>query len=95
MKLSEIEQPHLKAVLTEMFSRVNADTEIDIKQDGWFLKHQWSRQQELSFINWLTDYLKTNGAVKEFSSVYRNNFKNRQKIAEGFVMNYGWKTVRL
>jgi hypothetical protein len=92
MKIDEFD-PHLKHVLEQMCSVVEADpTEIDFKEEKWFWKYEWSIDQEKAFIKWLADYLYSNkGARAEILETPWRNRKHCEKAAKFFVWNYGWK----
>jgi hypothetical protein len=90
---------YLLDILKEMFSRVNAPVDnIDefTKQPTWFLTYEWTKEQQDGFVSWLENYLKNN--KQTFVTLTRrmlsNNKKNRLKIANEFVWNYGWKEVK-
>jgi len=87
--------PHIKHVLEEMCSVVDADpTEIDFNSNNWFWEYSWTAQQEKDFIAWLTGYLYDDrDARREIMEYPRKNKKSCRKVAEFFVWNHGWKTI--
>ena len=71
-----------KEILKKMCSYVGADfNEIDFKSDYWYLKHQWTEEQENDFIHWLTEHHKK-----------KHPPKKALQLANEFVFNYGWRT---
>lgn len=95
MLITEIKGPHLKAVLMEMCSRVEADPSmIDTSEDEWYWKYTWTSEEQESFATWLGDYLVgTKGAAQELSQFPRlmKNKQSRRKFVDMFLLNYGWK----
>jgi len=84
---------HLAAVLKEMCRRVKAKyAGIDFKSQDWFRAHKWTREQEHSFEDWMTDYLyKDRSARHELLelSTYANKARCR-KASQEFTFMYGW-----
>jgi len=91
----KISNRYLIRILKEMCKRVSANyDEIDFTKELWFMKYEWSKEEEQSFINWLADYLYKNKEARQvivFSS-YNKTKKYMKKVAEEFTFNYGWKT---
>jgi hypothetical protein len=68
------------------FDKVNFDDEL------WFFSHQWDKEQEKQFIDWLTDYLHSNrNIMKQLYNISSGDKKFCRKAAEKFAFNYGWK----
>lgn len=74
-------------VLSDDFKKVN------FKKEGWFKKYTWTAKREEQFIDWLTEHLKKNwqGIVK----IKPKTIKERRKIADRFVADYGCVTREL
>jgi hypothetical protein len=87
---------HLTIVLKEMCSRVNADYEkIPFNEDGsnWFLRFEWSPDEENEFKKWLMDYLYSNSKSRREIMAYPVKTKKMcSRVANSFVSNYGWRT---
>lgn len=86
---------HLEEILTEMCLRVNTTLDkIDILQQDWQEKHEWSIKQEIEFQEWLYQYLvKNKDAVIEIST-YRPNESisatELKNLTKEFTLFYGW-----
>ena len=84
--------PYMKEVLTEMCNRVGANyDEIDFKEQEWYYKYEWTRKEELDFLDWYADYLYTN--TKARKSLYRTLPRTKKackKAADMFIF-YTWK----
>ena len=91
--MNKVLSPQVKIVLIEMCHRVGANfQEIDFQAHGWFWEHTWTKEEEKSFIDWLTEHLYNNKAARdEFCSWPRKNKKHLKRIAESFIWNHGWK----
>ena len=84
-----------KYVLKKMCSYVNVEyDDIDYKKDNWYWEYEWTREEELDFIEWLANEVKTNNSIrKELSTLpYRPSKKRVKLFAEHFNMMFGWKT---
>ena len=85
---------YLDEVLTEMHRRVNATyTSVDAlnADPEWYTRHEWTRDQEYDFIDWLTDYFRTNDDAREsLTTVLSRNKLFCNKAAREFVGSYGW-----
>jgi hypothetical protein len=84
---------HLTVVLKEMCKRVKAPyKDIDFQKENWFREYEWTEEQEKDFSNWMTDYLYTNKEARnEISYSYIKTKKELKKVADFFIMMYGWK----
>ena len=84
---------HVIEILKEQCRIVGADYEkIDFKEDMWFMDHEWTKEQEAEFIQWVTDYLYNNKEARNM--LLQHPYKNKttcKKAAEQFAFNYGWK----
>ena len=95
---------HIDVILTKMFEMVNLDwSNPDIKADyrvfdkdsQWYWRNEWTREQEIEFIEWLADYLyQSSGARKAIMSYPIKNKKRCLEVANWFNVNYGWKTKK-
>ena len=87
-------QPHLFEILCKMFDCVGATYHADlVKKRGWFLKNQWTVEQQEEYIKWLTNYLYKNKEARE-EIVFTPNIKTKkwcEKAARVFVFEFGWK----
>jgi hypothetical protein len=90
-KTNNPQQEQLNIILDKMFSYVGIRREdVNTQKENWYLLYEWTPEQEHDFINWLTNYIKTN---KEAKKLFSTPFKNKHKeCALFFVANYGWKT---
>lgn len=84
---------YLKAILTKMCDMVNVKfDEIDFKGSDWYLKHEWSKEQQDEFSEWLQKYLNDGKiAWRELTNMNSSNKKNRKRFANEFIFQYGWK----
>jgi len=83
-----IQEPHTTQVLKEMCKRVGADYDtIDFSQDGWYLDHEWTIDEEKDFINWLADKMvKWKYVSKKGFGKYTPKYQ-----AEKAIWGYSWK----
>jgi hypothetical protein len=73
-------------ILQEMFDRVGElFTEDYVKEEGWWLKHEWTKAQEQSFQDWLYRHLRRHKPWKSMSQ-----YKMKGEIGY-FMLSYGWK----
>jgi len=80
----EINEKQLEEIMSEMFSRVGGEySKEKIKEETWYLEYSWTEEEQMSFHDWLSDYLK-----KKFK--LRRPFCD--KHAWSFIFNYGWST---
>jgi len=87
-----MENKYLEEVLKEMCSRVGADFDkINFKEDGWFMKYSWTEDEEADFKKWLANYLKDRKAMMSLYQSSTTNKYFREKAADAFIFNYGWK----
>jgi hypothetical protein len=84
---------HLDIILTEMFRRVDAEYISDLtKTEDWYFDHEWTKEEEYDFINWLSDYLYHNSEARhEIMNFPISNRKQCRKVAELFNAWFGWK----
>lgn len=69
-------------LLNKMFEMVGETyTPEYVKEEGWFLKHTWTQEQESEFINWAAKYFRAK----------KTNIQSIPKFINHFVFNYGWK----
>ena len=88
---------HLKIILDEMARRVGLKSidEVDIKNPKWYMLHKWTEKEMYAFRDWLTNYMLDREARKELMrgySSYNARKKQREKLANEFIFQYGWKT---
>ena len=77
-------------ILLEMFKRVNADLDLELTS-GWFSKYSWSKEDEDSFKSWLSNYVKDKKIWYALTNRIYLNKKLRERFANDFVFQYGWK----
>ena len=82
---------NLKQVFVKMFSYSPYEfSEKFIKKSDWFREYSWSKGEEEEFKKWLIKYL-----VKNWKGVVavhtQPNKRIREKAANEFIFNYGWK----
>ena len=70
----------------------NADN-IDTKKDDWYLEYSWDEETQDKFKEWLVDYLKDKKASRSISNSYSNSKERRIKLANEFILMYGWKSL--
>lgn len=71
-----------------MCSRVGADYDsINFKENNWYYKHSWTRDEEIEFEEWLRD-TKDKDIIKDLGL---NAKTRREKQVRWFVTCYGWK----
>ena len=76
---------NLDEILEELFRCVGETyTEEFCKNSGWYLLHEWTMNEEESFRDWLVGYYRNNG---------KTTIKEAKRMAEFFILNYGWKRL--
>jgi len=55
----------------------------ECQKEDWFLKHTWTREQELDFKVWL---------VGEMRKDFKISRKRAINEADWFILDFGWKT---
>lgn len=79
-------------VFKRMCDEVNAPVSAINDGEKWFQKFQWSELEQEVFTAWLADYLyKNTNARNEFMEHPIKNKIQCRKVADMFVLNYGWK----
>lgn len=83
---------YLKEIYTEMCRRVGTDlTEVDLTEKNWYQKYQWPIKEELSYRDWLFNYLEMNPeAVDAIVSVGIIRNHDNKKMATEFASFFGW-----
>lgn len=88
---------HLTVILKEMCSRVGADYDkmpMQDKEQQWYYRYSWTEDDEIKFIEWLTNYLYASiKARRELMTITSKNKKRCKEVAQFFVFNYGWKRM--
>ena len=82
-------------VLKKMCSYVNVVYEdIDFKENDWYLKYQWTHEEELDFIEWLANEVRTNNEIRKGLTrlPYRPSKTRCKEFADHFNLMFGWKT---
>lgn len=84
----------LTGVLIKMCDSVGADfNTTNFFAADWFIAHSWSREQEETYIQWLSERLYKE--KKQFKYISNGKIphtkKNCRDVAAEFVYNYGWK----
>lgn len=86
---------NLKKALEYMFYFAHCSDDIPenesyYKKKNWFHKHSWTEKSEEEYVKWLSEYLKKNWrGIAEHKPTSK---KIRDKVAQEFVGNYGFKT---
>jgi len=83
---------HLEEILRKMCGFVGADFEtINFKEKEWYLKYQWTAEQENEFKKWLYGYLKNH--KKAQMELFETTLppKLLKKEVELFILSYGWR----
>ena len=83
----------LERVLREMCKRAGVRFEdVDFSDPEWYLKHEWTLEEEADFVEWLTTELSRDGALRrELMEIPFSNKRHLRMFAIYFVSNYGWK----
>jgi hypothetical protein len=83
---------HLKEIYAEMCKRVGTKlSEVDITETNWYQKYQWPIKEELSYRDWLLNYLETKPeAVDAIVSVGIIRNDDKKKMATEFASFFGW-----
>jgi hypothetical protein len=83
---------HLKEIYAEMCKRVGTNlSEVDITETNWYQKYQWPIKEELSYRDWLLNYLETKPeAVDAIVSVGIIRNDDKKKMATEFASFFGW-----
>lgn len=83
----------LGVILEKLCSYVGETPDsINFTEHNWYLKHEWTEEQEEDFKKWFVDYLYKNPkAQKELYYFATKNKKILEKRAEFFVFSYGWR----
>lgn len=85
---------HVKFILGQMCTAVGADSStIDFKENAWYTKHYWSREEQEEFRIWLFKHLMRNRQAYYALTDRTKNKKNCEQLASEFVFNYGWTTI--
>ena len=84
---------YLKVILTEMCNRVGVNYDkVNFKGKEWYMKHEWTMEDQDKFRDWLISYMKGNGdARRDLMSVSSSNKRFLTKFANSFLLNYGWR----
>ena len=73
----------IEKALIEMFKRVDAEyTKEFVKQPDWYLKHEWTAEEENDYCKWF---------LKEIKKDLKLNKKEASKEFQWFCLDYGWK----
>jgi hypothetical protein len=73
----------VKKALNEMFVRVGAEYDEEfVKEDGWYSKKTWTKDQREDFKNWF---------IKETKKELKFNKTMAEKEFAWFDLNWGWK----
>ena len=84
MNNKQISQEHSEQILEKMFNIIGLEFDKNfIKQENWYQKNTWTKEQEQEFIVWLANFLVKNKYV--LKSIAKHE-------AEKIVGQYGWKT---
>jgi len=87
----------LEKVLKEMCRRVGAPyNSIDFKEEGWYNRYAWTYEEEVDFVQWLTDQIMRNKEVRESLFVNPTHVTENiaRKAAKEFVYQFGWRYKR-
>ena len=83
---------HLEKIYSEMCRRVGTTLdEVDLSEKYWYRKYQWPIKEEVSYRDWLQNYLEKNPeAVDAIVSVGIILRDDKKKMATEFASFYGW-----
>ena len=87
---------YLKEILKKQCQIVKADyNKMNFKKENWFLDYEWTEIEQDKFIDWLVEYMKKNKEARNsLMSIPSTNKRFLEKFANGFVLNYGWRTKK-
>jgi len=84
---------YMKVILKKQFEIVGAKFKGIPTEEDWFLKHEWTDEQEKEFEKFFIEYLMNNAEARRELLTF--NTKNKTRIKKAFDMwnlNYGWKS---
>lgn len=90
-------QDPLEIILRKMCEFVGTTYEsINFKSNDWYLRYEWTIEQENQFKDWLYTYMKSNNHARTELMQFNINTKPYiLKWIDSFMCNYGWKTKNL
>lgn len=80
-------------ILEEMCRRVGITlNDINTKEDKWYTKYSWTKEEEESFAEWFANYLYTHkkARLELYNSTIRRNMIYWRNTAVWFCLQYGW-----
>ena len=80
----------LQVLLKKMFDIVGAPHDMPLVE-GWFIKYEWTEEQEAEFKEFFLDFIKNNKLKKDIVSSLCRNKKTREEAWSWFNLMYGWK----
>jgi len=83
----------IEIILRLMFSIAGVDYNTFEFTEDWYLKHEWSKDQESRFKEVFLLLLKNNANIRK-DICGSSGFKNKdylEKVFNMFNLNYGWK----
>lgn len=85
---------HTNIIVRNMCEVAGVDFKyMDFTKKDWFLKHEWTLEQEKKFENWMVDYLyKNKKAREEIMMVPLKNKSHIKKVVRWFLFYCGWRT---
>jgi hypothetical protein len=100
----QVVKNHIDVLMTKMFEMVNldwsnpevkADYDVFNREKQWYLRNEWTVEQERAFVDWMTNYLMTNAGARRYLMGYPSKNKKRCWLAAmEFASWYGWKTKK-
>lgn len=89
-------EKYLDVVMHEMCKRVGANWDnIDGQANDWYMMYQWTEAEQDDFKKWLVDYLyktkEAREAILQYPSINTRK-KDLIKVADWFILQYGWVT---
>ncbi len=88
----------MRDIFTKMFAIIGKQQELEnfnFAEPNWYHKHEWTEEQENEFTDWLAKYFKLNHKKPEFKEAFSDDLRfgsNSTKMAQRFIMDFGWKT---
>jgi hypothetical protein len=88
-------EKHLEVILAEMCTRVGTKLEkVNILQQDWQEKYEWTIEQEKDFQEWMCQYLQKNKDALFEISTYRPDETltptELMNLVKEFTLFYGW-----
>jgi hypothetical protein len=100
----QVTKNHIDVLLTKMFeivgldwsnTEIKADYDVFNRESEWYLRNEWTVEQEREFVEWMTEYLMNNSGARR--CLMSAPFKSKKRCwlaASQYASFYGWKTKK-